>query len=159
MGDKKSFFTSIPALLTALATLITAIVGLIYAVENHHPDPNPVIETGGMTVTVKTDTVTPVPPPPPPERWAVIGARAHGKVVAMFLDTGGAHPVIGKTYPVTEDVAVYDQEPKLQDKGKLIETAHRGDKLKILVIHAPPPDKNGPIRAKVQIVPDSTSPH
>src|SRR5215216_2060905 len=65
-GEKKSFWTTLPGVLTALATLITAIVGMIVALNttfglfSSKPTPSPNLST--VTASA-AETPTLVPPP------------------------------------------------------------------------------------------------
>ena len=56
MSEEKSFFTTLPGILTELATFITAVVGLVYALNK--------VGMIGVDVKDETDTasVSPVPP-------------------------------------------------------------------------------------------------
>ena len=66
--EKKSFWTTLPGIVTALATLITAIAGLVAALNSTiglfpaKVTPSPVPSTY-TPVVMTTETLTPVPPP------------------------------------------------------------------------------------------------
>src|SRR6185436_14867518 len=69
-AEKKSFWTTLPGILTALAGLITAIAGVIAALNTTvglfspkaTPALNPPTSTA-LPVSMATETPTPVPPP------------------------------------------------------------------------------------------------
>ena len=68
--EKKSFWTTLPGIVTALATLITAIAGLVAALNSTiglfpakvTPSPFPPTYTAS-SIVIATETLTPVPPP------------------------------------------------------------------------------------------------
>lgn len=69
-AEKKSFWTTLPGIITALTTLITAVAGLVVALNSTvglfspkvTPSPNPPTYTASPA-TMASETLTPIPPP------------------------------------------------------------------------------------------------
>lgn len=163
MTKQKSFFLTIPGILSGIAAVVTAVVGLIYALSEIG-----VIESQGnkesQTVVVAPETVV-VPSPPvsvapesPKEKttdgWAIIGHYRKGKFSNLKLMVHGDSPAIGRRYDVVDDFRLVQKQLE-ENKGKAVITlgmVHRGDSVEILDIEIEPGTRKVAVWAKLRAV-------
>ena len=163
MTEQKSFFLTIPGILSGIAAVVTAVVGLIYALSDIG-----VIESQGnkesQTVVVAPETVV-VPSPPvsvapesPKEQttdgWAIIGYYRQGKFSNLKLMVHGDSPAIGRRYDVVDDFRLVQKQLE-ESKSKAVITlgmVHRSDSVEILDIEIEPGTRKVAVWAKLRAV-------
>ena len=163
MSEQKSFFSTLPGILTGIAGVITAIVGLIYALSS--------IGVIGSRENKESQPVAkaPVVPAPPNQSvgetskspkeqttdgWAIIGYYERGKFSGLKLMVHGDSPAIGKSYDVVDDFRLV-QKKHAQNEGKASITlgmVHRGDSVEILDIQVESGTSKVPVWAKLRAV-------
>ena len=163
MSEQKSFFATLPGILTGLATLVTAVVGLIYALNEigfigspeKKETPTPVV------VPQKPEVVTPQPPvvkeqKDPMEQttagWAIIGSYERGKFLDLSLMVHGDSPAIGRHYDAVKDFRLVQKKPKRGQATITLGMVHRGDSVEILDIEVAPGRSKVPVYAKLRAV-------
>lgn len=145
MSEHKSFFTTLPGILTGLAALITAMGGLIYALSEAG-----IIAPSKMEQPVTEITTQKVIPPiqakEPLEQttdgWAIIGKVKRGKYSELGLMVHGDSPAIGKRYDAVKDFRlVQKRSTSSQERQQAITLGmvHRGDTVEVLDIFIPSP--------------------
>lgn len=163
MTKQKSFFLTIPGILSGIAAVVTAVAGLIYALSDIG-----VIESQGnkesQTEVVAPETVV-VPSPPvsvapesPKEQttdgWAIIGYYRQGKYSNLKLMVHGDSPAIGRRYDVVDDFRLVQKKLE-ESKSKAVITlgmVHRSDSVEILDIEIEPGTRKVAVWAKLRAV-------
>ncbi len=163
MSEQKSFFSTLPGILTGIAGVITAIVGLIYALSEIG-----VIGSRGNkeSLLVAKAPIVPVPPNQSVEEvskspkehttdgWAIIGYYERGKFSGLNLMVHGDSPAIGRRYDVVDDFRLV-QKKQEQNEGKASITlgmVHRGESVEILDIEIESGTSKVPVWAKLRAV-------
>jgi len=169
MSEHKSFFSTLPGILTGLAAVITAVVGLIYACveigvigSRENIESQPIAATPKMAVPPNqsaslnqpTTVTSNNPMKQTTDGWAIIGFYNRGKFVDLKLMVHGDSPAIGRRYDVVDDFRLV-QKTLEQNKRKAVITlgmVHRGDSVEILDIEIEPGTSRVPVWAKLRAV-------
>ena len=149
MSEPKSFFATLPGILTGLAGLITAVVALIYALSETGIIDKDKTSNRAPTVAASTQTTSPSAQQPNPKTivpakkdttdgWAIIGKYRQGKFVDLELMVESDSPAIGKTYKVVNNFRLI-QKPTFTRGEKTITlgVVHRGDSVEVLDLKVP----------------------
>ena len=137
MSEHKSFFATLPGILTGLAALVTAVVGLLYALSEigliessgQKDTETPVVVSNQPPAKASTQPVTnasqqPVavkpqaPAEPRTDGWAIIGKYQRGKFSDLKLMVHGDSPAIGRHYDVVDDFRLVQKHPKEKSRGE-----------------------------------------
>ena len=163
MSEQKSFFSTLPGILTGFAAVVTAVVGLIYALSeigvigsrgNEESQPvavapkEPVAPNQPVAVSPKSRKEQTT------DGWAIIGFYRQGKFSDLKLMVHGDSPAIGRSYDVVDDFRLAQKKLE-QSKGKAVITlgmVHRGDSVEILDIEIEPGTSKVPVWAKLRAV-------
>lgn len=157
MTESKSFFTTLPGILTGLAALITASGGLIYTLDEAgvlealgKQKPR-VTQRGGATPgengqgQAATETT---------DGWAIIGKAKGGRFFDLKLMIHGDAPAIGGRYDVASDFRLVAKGPQEErSKGQVITLGRvrRGDTVEVLDLFVKTPSsKRVPVYAKLR---------
>ncbi len=163
MSEQKSFFSTLPGILTGIAGVITAIVGLIYALssigvigsrENKEISSVAKAPMTPLTPNQPVEEVSKSPKEQTTDGWAIIGYYKQGKFSDLNLMVHGDSPAIGKNYDVVEDFRLV-QKKQEQNEGKASITlgmVHRGDSVEILDIEIDSGTSKVPVWAKLRAV-------
>ena len=143
MSESKSFFTTLPGILSGLAALITAVGGLLFALhetgvlgtkgvpESRVEQSSESQAAAGVTATAE-----------PTEGWAIIGKARGGKFFALDILVEGDSPAIGKRYKVVNDFRLVAKGPQEDRRGGQVVTlgmVRRGDTVELLDLFVPVP--------------------
>ncbi len=162
MTEQKSFFLTIPGILSGIAAVVTAVVGLIYAlseigvIESQKKESQTVV-VAPETVVVPSPTVSVAPESPKEQTtdgWAIIGYYRQGKFSNLKLMVHGDSPAIGRRYDVVDNFRLVQKQLE-ESKGKAVITlgmVHRGDSVEILDIEIAPGTSKVPVLAKRRAV-------
>lgn len=162
-SQQKSFFTTLPGILTGLAALITAIGGLIYTLSESgligSPDKDdPVAEQTASLPVENQQGVTKHPLEGTTDGWTIIGKVKQGRYFDLKLMVHGDSPAIGKSYDAVEDFRLVQKRPKRgEDLGQTITLGmvRRGDKVEVLDLYIKTPStKAVPVWAKLRAILD-----
>jgi hypothetical protein len=153
MSEQKSFFSTLPGIITGIAGLVTAIAGLILALHQ--------IGVIGLG-TSKDSKPTPIedkkPGPEVPKEttdgWAIIGYAERVTYYDLSLDVHGGSPAIGRKYVPTKDFRLIQKpQPQKGEQTITLGMVHRGDTVEVLDLYLEPPStKRMPIYAKLRAV-------
>lgn len=152
MSERKSFFSTLPGILTGLAALITATGGLIFAVsetgilapsKTEQPTTANNIQkaTTPINAQIKSNAVK-HPLEQTTDGWAIIGKVKRGKYSDLSLMVHGDSPAIGKRYDAVKDFRlVQKRRTSSQEHQQTITLGkvHRGDEVEVLDIFIPTP--------------------
>ena len=152
MSEQKSFFTTLPGILTGLAALITAVGGLIYTLSE-----SGFIEPSGKKKIQTTEEVTSKHPlEQTTDGWTIIGKYKRGKYFDLKLMVHGDSPAIGRSYDAVENFRLIQKRPITgEDQGQVVTLGmvHRGDSVEVLDIYIKTPStKTIPVWAKLRAV-------
>lgn len=149
MSEQKSFFATLPGILTGLAGLVTAVVALIYALSetgiiDKAKTPNTAPTVAASTPSTSASSQNPKPNPNIPAKkdrtdgWAIIGNYRQGKFVDLNLMVESDSPAIGKSYKVVNNFRLI-QKPTFTRGEKTITlgVVHRGDSVEVLDLKVP----------------------
>jgi hypothetical protein len=149
MSEHKSFFSTLPGILTAIAGLVTAIAGLILALH----------QIGFIGAgTSKDSKPTPIedkkPGPEATDGWAIIGYAERGTYYDVSLNVHGASPAIGQKYVAAKDFRlIQKRQPQKGEQTITLGMVHRGDTVEVLDLYLEPPStKRMPVYAKLRAV-------
>ena len=164
MSEHKSFWATLPGILTGLATVVTAVVGLIYALSEiglvgtpgmMEPQPASVAPKQPVATTPQPAAVVlKTPKEQTTDGWAIIGFYKQGKFSDLKLMVHGDSPAIGRHYDVVDDFRLVQKQLE-QTKGKAVITlgiVQRGDSVEVLDIEIEPSTRRVPIWAKLRAV-------
>jgi hypothetical protein len=157
MSEQKSFFSTLPGILTAFAGLLTAIVGLILALHqigvigpgtNKGGKPTPIENKkpgNGVSKDPKKETT---------DGWAIIGYVEQGDYYDLALNVHGARPAIGQKYVAVKDFRlIQKRQPQSGEQTITLGMVHRGDMVEVLDLYLEPPStKRMPVYAKLRAV-------
>ena len=166
MSEPKSFFTTLPGILTGLAALVTAVVGLLYALSeigfigpSGKKDNQPTLaasnQPAAKTATQSSTGSTQTPTEPTTDGWAIIGKYQRGKFSDLKLMVHGDSPAIGRRYDVVDDFRLVQKHPDQKNRGEATITlgkVHRGDSVEIIDMKIPPGFKMVSAWAKLRAV-------
>ena len=162
MSEQKSFFTTLPGILSGLAALLTAIGGLVYAlnqanligasgepeVAERPPQAERAAESPQATPTHPSQQAT--------EGWAIIGKAKGLDYSDLKLMIHGDAPAIGRRYDATADFRLVAKRLDQMAPGEQVITlgmVHRGDTVEIIDLFIPTPSsKRVPVYAKLRAV-------
>ena len=163
MTKQKSFFLTIPGILSGIAAVVTAVVGLIYALSEigvigsqKNKESQPVV-IAPKTVVVPSPTVSVAPESlkqQTTDGWAIIGYYRQGKFSNLKLMVHGDSPAIGRRYDVVDNFRLVQKQLE-ESKGKAVITlgmVHRGDSVEILDIEIEPGTRKVAVWAKLRAV-------
>ncbi len=155
MSEQKSFFSTLPGILTGIAGVITAIVGLIYALSSigvigsrGNKESQPVTSNQSVEEASKS------PKEQTTDGWAIIGYYERGNFSGLSLMVHGDSPAIGRSYDVVDDFRLVQKKLE-QNEGKASITlgmVHRGDSVEILNIEIDSGTSKVPVWAKLRAV-------
>jgi hypothetical protein len=161
--EQKSFFLTIPGILSGIAAVVTAVVGLIYAlseigvIESQGNKESQTVVVAPETVVVPSPTVSVAPESPKEQTtdgWAIIGYYRQGKFSNLKLMVHGDSPAIGRRYDVVDNFRLVQKQLE-ESKGKAVITlgmVHRGDSVEILDIEIEPGTRKVAVWAKLRAV-------
>lgn len=166
MSEPKSFFTTLPGILTGLAALVTAVGGLLYALSeigfigpSGKDDIQPPIvvsnQPAAKTSTQSSTVSSTTPTEPTTDGWAIIGKYQRGEFSDLKLMVHGDSPAIGRRYDVVDDFRLVQKHPDQKNRGEATITlgkVHRGDSVEIIDIKIPPGFKMVSAWAKLRAV-------
>ena len=181
MSEQKSFFTTLPGILSALATLITAVVGLIIALnkvglvrptgntagengsppqqENKGNTQNKGSSAGSGAGTHNTDKTNQPPrkQESPQEQttdgWAIIGYYEQGTFRDLTLVVQADAPAIGNSYKVLKDFRLVQKQPPAPGERVItLGMVHSGDTVEVLNIKIEAGTQRVPVYAKLRAV-------
>lgn len=152
MSEHKSFFSTLPGILTGLAALITAMGGLIFALSETgvltpSKTEQPVTENNIQKVTpniqehIQSNQVK-HPLEQTTDGWAIIGKVKGGKYSNLSLMVHGDSPAIGQRYDAVKDFRLVQKRSKSSRGSQQTITlgmVHRGDTVEVLDIFIPTP--------------------
>ncbi|MFT4937406.1 MAG: hypothetical protein ACI88A_000420 [Paraglaciecola sp.] len=145
MSENKSFFNTLPGVLTGLAAMFTALGGLIFALSD-----TGIIsasKTNQAAAENNTQKVTQVDPAKHPleqttDGWAIIGKVKGGKYSELSLMVHNDSPAIGRFYDAVEDFRLVQKRLTSTQERQQTTTlgmVHRGDSVEVLDIFIPVP--------------------
>ncbi len=163
MSEQKSFFTTLPGILTGLAALITAVAGLLYALSatgilgsGKDKETKPVAATASVPVATPPRQPAPALPKGPKEPttdgWAIIGFYKQGRFSDLKLMVHGDSPAVGRSYDAVDNFRVILKKPKRGKATITLGKVHRGDSVEILDMKIPPGTERVPVWAKLRAV-------
>ena len=152
MSEHKSFFSTLPGILTGLAALITATGGLIFALSEtgiFAPSKTEQPTTENNIKKVTPPIQAPIqsnqakhPLEQTTDGWAIIGKIKRGKYSELSLMVHGDSPAIGKFYDAVKDFRlVQKRSTSSRERQQTITLGmvHRGDTVEVLDIFIPTP--------------------
>ena len=159
MSESKSFFTTLPGILSGLAALLTAVGGLLFALNQtgvlgtKSAQESPVKQSSvSQAVAVGAATAETT------DGWAIIGKSRGGKFFDLDILIEGDSPAIGKRYKVVNDFRLIAKGPREEPKGGQTVTlgmVRRGDTVELLDLFVPVPStKTVFVHAKLRAVLD-----
>ena len=145
MSEAKSFFSTLPGILTGLAALITATGGLIFTLSETgvfapSKTEQPATENNIQKVTSPNQAKHPLEQTI--DGWAIIGKVKRGKYSELSLMIHGDSPAIGMRYDAVKDFRlVQKRTASLQERQQTITLGmvHRGDTVEVLDMFIPTP--------------------
>ena len=166
MSEPKSFFTTLPGILTGLAALVTAVVGLLYALSEigfigpsgNNDIPPASVASNQPAAKASTPSSTGSSNPPTEhttDGWAIIGKYQRGKFSDLKLMVHGDSPAIGRRYDVVDDFRLVQKHPDQKNRGEATITlgkVHRGDSVEVIDIKIAPGFKMVSAWAKLRAV-------
>lgn len=182
MNEQKSFFSTLPGIITAIAGLVTAVAGLILALsqsgfigsgakDETKPAavaPKPVAETPKAPVaatpkqpvgeaTKQTEVLARRTPAKPKEQttdgWAIIGYYQQGKFSDLTLMVHGERPAAGRSYEAVKDFRlVLKRQAERGEKVITLGMVHQGDLVEVLEIDFEPGTRKVPVHARLRAV-------
>ncbi len=165
MNEQKSFFSTIPGILSGIAAVITAIVGLIYALsaigiigsQDNEESQTVVVATEtetGVESSQPVSVATESPKEQTTDGWAIIGYYKRGVFSDLKLMVHGDSPAKGRSYDAVDNFRLIQKKPE-ERRGKAVITlgmVHRGDSVEILDIEIEPGTSKVPVFAKLRAV-------
>lgn len=157
MSESKSFFTTLPGILSGLAALITAVGGLLFALHETNvlgtkggPASRQASEIQAEAGGAATAEVT--------EGWAIIGKARGGEFFDLDILIEGDSPAVGKRYKVVNDFRLTAKGPQEESSGGQVVTlgmVRRGNTVELLDLFVPVPStKTVFVHAKLRAVLD-----
>lgn len=166
MSEQKSFFTTLPGILTGLAAVVTALTGLLFAL-------NELELIGGGTegsqravaaddsrqpdraaATQENDRASSEGawPGPTVDGWALIGQYQRGRFSDLSIRIPGDSPAIGSRYPAAEDFRMIAERPERGESVITLGMVRRGDPVEVLDLDVAPGRDRVPVWAKLRAV-------
>jgi len=164
MSGQKSFFSTLPGILTALAGLVTAAAGLIYALSETgllgsrgKDETQPVVSAPKQAKTVAPKEPGAVPPKQPaaiapgtpqeqtPDGWAIIGSYERGIFSDPKLRIPGDSPAIGRSYDAVADFRLIQKRPERGQATITLGMVRRGDRVEVLDVEIAPATGKVPV--------------
>lgn len=143
---RKSFWTTLPGILTGIATIISAVTGLYIAIQKSPESTKTETPVSETTQTLNQFT----------DGWAIIGKCKQGDFFDLVLMVHGDSPAIGQSYDAVEDFRlVQKRQKKGEDQGQAITLGivHRGDRVEVLDIYIETPStRTVPVWARLRAV-------
>ncbi len=161
MSEQKSFFSTLPGILTGIAGLVTAVAGLIYALSEsgligpHGTDKTQQVAlapiqpaTTNQPVAIASKTSK----EPTTDGWAIIGHYKRGKFFDLKLMVHGDSPAIGRSYDVVDSFRLVQKKAAGGQAVITLGVVHRGDSVEVLDIEIEPGTRKVPVYAKLRAV-------
>ncbi len=151
--DKKSWWHTLPGVLTALAGVITAVATLIGVLSKIGVFDEPGGQQTSSTQVSVTESGTNTPVQTT-DGWAIVGKLKNGRFYDLKLMVHEDTPAIGRRYDVVEDFRVVQKRySDREEQGQVITLGkvQRGDSVEILDIYAKTPSGQAvPVWAKLR---------
>ena len=171
MSEQKSFFTTLPGIITAIAGLVTAASGLIFVLSQ-----TGLIGSGGKDETKPAAVASKEPATVAPKRpvaatpnqpvgaapktrkeqttdgWTIIGYYERGRFSNLVLMVHGNSPAIGRRYDAVKKSRLVQKKDAGGKAVIPLGEVHRGDSVEVLDIEIEPGYRRVPVWAKLRAV-------